>query len=403
MAKRAPQGSGTIRERKDKKGNPTGKWEARYTTGRDVNGKQIQRSIYGSSQKEVLDKLQKAHAEIKGGDYVEPSKMTVKEWLDIWLKTYIGNVKQTTHRAYTDHVNGHIVPHIGNVPLQKLKAHTIQELYNTLSKSGRRLQKGQKKEAPAGLSAKTIKNVHMVLRRALEQAHFLRYIKSNPTTSCVLPRNEKKDMQILQGVQIPQFINAIENHRYKALFTTMLFTGIRRGEALGLTWDNIDFARRTILVGKQLQRERVKGGKLQLVPLKNDKQRWLSPPDTVFSILSEHKCKQAERQLLVGQLWTNSNLVFTNDTGGGLDGDALYTAYKKMLSDNNLPSIRLHDLRHTAATLMIQNGDDIKTIQDALGHHSAGFTLDTYGHVTDQMKQASASRMEAYIQSIKTS
>ena len=117
----------------------------------------------------------------------------------------------------------------------------------------------------------------------------------------------------------------------------------------------------------------------------------------------EQKRRQAEKQLIAGQLWEKSNLVFTNDTGGPLDADAVYRAYKKLLADNNLPDIRLHDLRHTAAALMLQNGDDVKTLQEALGHHSAGFTLDMYGHVTERMKKESADRMEAYIKSLQKS
>jgi integrase len=184
------------------------------------------------------------------------------------------------------------------------------------------------------------------------------------------------------------------------LYLITLFTGVRRGEALGMTWECVDFSGGTILISKQLQREQVKGGKLRLVPLKNDKQRRISPPDTVFQLLKQQKREQAEKHLLAGQLWTETGLVFTNDMGGPLDADAVYKAYKKLLADNYLPDIRIHDLRHTAATLMLQNGDDVKTVQMALGHGSAGFTLDVYGHVTDKMKRDSAERMERYIKGI---
>jgi integrase len=137
------------------------------------------------------------------------------------------------------------------------------------------------------------------------------------------------------------------------------------------------------------------------VTVKNDKPRLLEPPATVFQLLAEQKRKQAEQQFLIGQLWESNNLVFTNDVGGALDMDAVYKAYKRLLCKNGLPNIRIHDLRHTAATLMLQNGDSIKAVQEALGHGSAGFTLDTYGHVTPQMKKDSADRMEAYIQGLR--
>jgi len=397
-ANRSAQGAGTIRQRSD------GRWEARYTVGRDPGtGRQKQKSIYGDTQSEVRKKLAQVVADIDNGVYAEPMKLTVGAWLDIWVKDYVGNVKPATRRAYTDHVNLQIKPALGAVPLQKLNAHTVQRFYNGLAESGRVLQKGQKKEAPSGLSPKTIRNIHAVLHRALKQAVLLSYIKANPADVCTLPRTEKKEMQILQGDEVAAFLKAVENHRHKVLYLTKLFTAMRRGEILGLSWDCVDFSGGTILINKQLQRDRVKGGKLNLVTVKNDKQRRISPPTTVFHLLMEHKRRQAEKQLLAGQLWEKSNLVFTNDSGGPLDADAVYRAYKKLLADNKLPDIRLHDLRHTAAALMLQNGDDVKTLQEALGHHSAGFTLDMYGHVTERMKKESADRMEAYIKSLQKS
>jgi integrase len=393
---RAAQGSGTIRQRKD------GRWEARYTVGRDPGtGKQIQRSIYGESEKEVLKQLQAVQVDLTNGTYTEPSKMTVGAWLDIWIEEYTKNVKDTTKRAYMDNVRLHIKPTLGAIKIQKLNAHTVQSFYNKLAESDRAKQKGQKKEAPDGLSAKTIRNIHAILHKALKQAVLLSYIKTNPSEACTLPRVEKKEMKILQGNELNAFIEAVAEHRHRELYLTTLFTGMRRGEVLGLTWKCVDFESGTILVDKQMQRERVKGGKLRLVAIKNDKQRRLTPPETVFQYLQDQKRKQTEKRLLAGSLWTDTGLVFTNDIGNPLDADAVYQSYKRLLASNNLSNIRLHDLRHTAATLMIQNGDDIKTVQEALGHHTAAFTLDVYGHVTNKMKRDSANNMERFIQSLK--
>jgi integrase len=395
-ANRAAQGSGTIRQR------PDGRWEGRYTVGHDPgSGKQVQKSVYAATQKEVRQKLAAITTDIDSGVYLEPARMTVGQWLDVWLKDYIINVKDTTKSAYSDNVRLHIKPALGAVALQKLNAHTIQSFYNSLAVSGRVLQKGQTKTAPAGLSAKTIRNIHAILHKALKQAVLLSYIKMNPADACTLPRVERHEMRILQGDEIPAFIRAVEGHKHKALFLTMLFTGMRRGEALGLTWDCVDFDGGTILIKQQMQRERVKGGKLRFVPLKNDKHRRVTPPATVFHLLREQLRHQSEQRLLAGSLWSDRGLVFTNETGSPLDADAVYQAYKKMLSANELANIRIHDLRHTAATLMLQTGDGIKEVQTALGHHTAAFTLDVYGHVTDRMKTDSAERMEAYIQGCK--
>jgi integrase len=209
-----------------------------------------------------------------------------------------------------------------------------------------------------------------------------------------------------------------------------MFTGVLTlsliilyGEVLGLTWDCVDFNNKTILVSKQLQRQQIKAQKqgrtnqkgdtqsrhqdkqprteLNLVPLKNDRQRRITPPDTVFALLEKQKEEQEDNRLKAGKLWVETGLVFTNDIGSPLDGDTVYQVYKRFLSDNGLSDIRLHDLRHTAATLMLQNGIGIKTVQETLGHHSSAFTLDVYGHVTDKMNRDSADKMEVFIKGVQ--
>ena len=367
---RAAQGAGTIRQR------PDGRWEARYTVGRDPGtGRQMQKSVYGDTQKEARQKLAQVTTAIDEGAYTEPSRLTVGAWLDIWLEEYTGNIKDTTARSYRDNVRLHIKPALGAVPLQKLNAHTIQKFYNDLSTNGR---KDQKYDAPAGLSAKSVRNVHVILHKALKQAVLIGYIKGNPTEACTLPRAEKKEIKILSAEELPRFLEAAEGHKHHALFIVYLFTGMRRGEVLGLTWDNVDFDNGIIHVRKQMQRERVKGGKLRLVTLKNEKHRQIAPANTVFQALRKHRAKQNEARLLVGPAWESNSLVFCNDLGSPLDADAVYQSYKRFLSSNGFSDLRLHDLRHTAATLMLQNGDSIKSVQEALGHHTAAFTLDVY-------------------------
>ena len=140
---RRAQGEGTIRQR------PDGRWEARYTVGRDGSGKQVRRSIYGDTEKEVLKRLQQAQVDIENGTYSEPSKLTISEWLDIWLRDYTVNIKPSTLSTYTHNINKHIKPALGAVKLQKLNAHTVQGFYKGLTSSGRILQKGQKKRSPA--------------------------------------------------------------------------------------------------------------------------------------------------------------------------------------------------------------------------------------------------------------
>ena len=390
---RAAQGSGTIRKKTvTRKGQPYTYWEARVTVGRDPGtGKQIQRSFSGKTQKEVREKMQAAAVAVNEGTYMEPSKMTLGQWLDVLAKDYLGSVKPFTLRAYSDQIKNHLKPALGAVKLDALNTHTIQSFYNSL---------GVGQNGKPGLSPKTVKNIHGVLHKALQQAVAIGYIRFNPADSCTLPRTTKKELAPLDEEQSKAFLQAIQGQRYETLFTVTLFTGLREGEALGLTWDCVDFSKGTILVSKQLQREKKKNGAYIFAPLKNDKARTITPAPWVLQVLRTHRAKQAEQRLRAGPLWEDSGFVFTNELGRHLAIHTVYKDFKKAVAAIGRPDARFHDLRHSYAVAAIRAGDDIKTVQGNLGHATAAFTLDVYGHVTDQMKQASAARMEGYIKEV---
>lgn len=384
--KRAARGSGTIRQRKD------GRWEARFITGTDPGtGKDIRKSVYGATQKEVRKKMTEALAALDQGDYREPCKMTLGQWLDVWSAEYLGGVKPFTVRSYSDHIKNHLKPCLGAVKLDALNAHTIQGFYNGL---------GKERDGKPPLSPKTVKNIHGVLHKALQQAVHLGYIRFNPTDACILPRVEKAPIQPLDEVQSKAFLAAIKGHRYEALFTVTLFTGMREGEAMGLMWECVDFERGTILLNKQLQQEKKKGGQYIFAPLKNDKARLIAPAPWVMQLLKIHRVHQMEQRLKVGPLWEDSGLVFTNELGRHLARCTVVKDFKKVVAQIGAPAVRFHDLRHSYAVAAIRSGDDIKTVQGNLGHATASFTLDVYGHVTEQMKQASADRMNGYIKDV---
>lgn len=381
---RAANGSGTIRQRKN------GTWEARYTAGYDPGtGKQIQKSIYGKTQKEVRVKLQQIEVSIEDGTYLEPSKMTISNWLDTWINEYLGNVKPGTVANYSQHVRIHIKPAIGSIKLSAIQPPQIQHLYNALQKKG--------------LSAKTIKNVHGCLHKALQTAVRMGYIARNPADGCILPRVIKKEIHPLDMPEVETFLKAVEGHPLEVLFKVDLFTGLRSGEILGLTWDCIDFENGTIYVCRQLVPPRRKGGAYTYGTLKNDKPRTITPAPSVMKMLKDHSLKQKIQRLQAGAAWDDEgfkNLVFTNETGKHLTQVGVWKQLHKVLRDTGIENLRFHDLRHTYAVNSLQSGDDVKTVQENLGHHTAAFTLDVYGHVTDTMKKKSADRMEAYIQSI---
>lgn len=183
-------------------------------------------------------------------------------------------------------------------------------------------------------------------------------------------------------------------------FTVTLFTGMREGEVLGLMWSCVDFEKGTILIDKQLQQEKKRGGQYVFAPLKNDKARTITPAPWVMDLLKHHRAQQAELRLRAGPMWEDSGLVFTNELGHHLARCTLVNAFKAVVTSIGRPDARFHDLRHSYAVAAIRSGDDIKTVQGNLGHATAAFTLDVYGHVTDQMKRESAARMESYIKDV---
>lgn len=393
-SKKAASGMGNIRKvSKTRNGKTYTYYEARYTEGYDPGtGKQIQRSITGKTEEEVTKKLRAATAALDSGTYIVPCKMTVGEWMDVWSNQYLGGVKESTVAAYNATIRTHIKPGLGAIRLDALDTHLVQSFYNSLGKPT--------KDRDA-VSPKTVKNIHGVLHKALQQAVANGYIRFNATDACILPRIVKKELQPLDDAEIKLFLNAIKGHQFELLYTVTLFTGMREGEALGLTWDCVDFIRGIILIKKQLQKEKKVGGAFQLVSLKNDKPRRITPAPWVMQLLRDRKLQQYEAKEKAADMWSNPlNLVFTNELGGHLVPQTVVRHYKEIVTSIGRPDARFHDLRHSYAVASLRSGDDIKTVQGNLGHATASFTLDVYGHVTDQMKLESAARMEAYIKGI---
>ena len=414
---RAAQGAGSIRQR------PDGRWEARITIGTNPGtGKPIRRSIYGSTQKEVLATMRNIQKSIDDGVYIEPNRMTLAQWLDIWQKDYLLSQKYGTIKTYKAQVATHIKPALGAVKLSELTPHMVQGFYNELLSNGRIVPKRDKSgkiikkngvtvTETAPLSAKTVRNVHGVLTKALTQAVKLGYIPRNPCDMVDLPRVEKTEITPLTDDQVKAYMAAAAGDDYGDILKVILFTGMREAEAMGLTWDCVDFSKGAIKICKQLQKRTEESGGFQFAALKNDRTRILRPAPFVMEMLHMVKRKQAERRLRAGEAWhdwispgknySDCRLVFTNALGDHLHPQRLYSHHKKVAAKAGAPGARVHDLRHTFAVLSLQNGDDVKTVQENLGHATAAFTLDVYGHVSERMKEDSAARMQVYFDNLK--
>lgn len=382
---RNAQGGGTIRQRAN------GLWEARYTVGRDPGtGKQIQRSIYGSTQKEVRQKLAQITASIDKGTYQTPNKITVSAWMDEWLTTFCENkVKPLTLQSYRASIKNHIVPAIGAMELQAVKGSHVQRLYNSMTR--------------AGLSGKTVKNTSAIMHKAFSVALKQGIIAANPCDAAELPKAEHKEIHPLADDEIPLFLSAIDGSPMRNAYALCLFAGLREGECLGLSWKQVDFERGRITVSQQLQKVRTEGkGEYQITPsTKSGKPRTIEPPPIAFEYLRAERVKQLENRLKAGPMWSNpDDLVFTDEVGTHYAIHTFYKRFKAIAASIGRPDARPHDLRHTAATVAIASGADVKSVQELLGHATASFTLNVYAHTSEQMMKDTAARVQSYYDSM---
>ena len=384
-------GLGSIRkqERKRKDGSIYEYWEGRMTLSYDPSTRQqIMKTFTGATREEVLLKMRSSG--IEPVTVEKTDSLLLKAWLETWQNEYLEGVKASTAYLYGQDIALYILPHLGQYHLDELTTTIVQRFYNQLL------------HPPSGkkpLSPKTIRCIHGVLHQALDQAVNTGVLQSNPSSACKLPKVHKKEVVPMEDSQIMSFLERIKDHPHEYLYKITLFTGLREGEILGLTWDCVDMKRGILTVKQQLTKAKQKGGKYYFSSTKNDKRRTIALSPSVVRLFKYQKQKQLLMESAASE-WEKSNLVFTNAKGGFLSYRTVYDCYKRIVKKMGCPELRFHDLRHQYAVIAIKNGDDIKTIQGNLGHATAAFTLDVYGHVTEEMKRNSADRMESYMQAL---
>ena len=375
-------GECTVRKRAD------GRWEGRY---KDVVTNK-KKSVYAKTQKEVLAIIKEKMIEYNIGSNKAFATLDMKNWVKVWLEKYNVHIKPLTRLSYERITNTHIIPQIGDKLLIELTMPDLQDMYE-------RLLNGR------GLNPKTIKNVHGVIHKCLDKARVLGYIQKNVADDVVLPRTKKPQIVPIEENIVPLFVEEAMKDKYADIFIVTMFTGMRQGEVLGLSWRDIDFAKGTITINNQLQKISKKGGGYFLASTKNDKERIIAPADIVIDVLKKRQKEQNEDKRKAGRLWEAkgefADLVFTHETGKHFAHGTVYKHCKRILNNIGLPESRFHDLRHSYAVISLQNGDDIKTVQENLGHHSAAFTLDTYAHMTNKMRYESAKRMNDFVEQMQ--
>ncbi|MBS1383122.1 MAG: site-specific integrase [Clostridiales bacterium] len=375
MAKRRANGEGNLRKRKD------GRWEGRYTAGRDPEtGKAIYKNVLGKTQAEVKAKLKQAIEEAKGLDAAKVGRYTVGQWMEVWFEHYAKvKVRPSSHQTYRGYIDNHIKPNIGKIPLEKLTSLELQKFYKKLLTSGR-VDRIESKKQSKGLSPKTVRNIHQIIASAVKLAKEQKIIASDPTEGCALPKLEHREMKTLPVEQLQSFLREAKDSGVFELYYLELATGLRRGELLGLKWEDIDLERGDLQVKRQIARI---DGEVVEAPLKTkNAYRTLPLAEDTIGVLKAQKKKTGD-----------SPWVFPSPTGGPISPDSVLHMLYRVLKRAGLPRVRFHDLRHTFATLALQNGVDVKTVSGMLGHFSAGFTLDTYAHVTTASQRQAAKTM----------
>lgn len=381
-SRKGASGSGTIRKR------PDGRWEGRVTVGRDPKtGRQKQKSVYGATQREVRQKIQQIAVKIDSGDYVEPSKTTLAEWLEEWLAEHKTNLKYSSVSTYRALIANHIVPEIGSLPLQKITPVTLQRFFN--------------REAAKGLSANTLALIRAIIAGAFACAERLGLVRKNPCAVMSGISVPRPKIDPLSRSELVQLLEELQGSPYYHAVALMVFTGLRPGELIGLTWDRIDYDRRLLVVDRQLKYE---NGRWVFASPKSGRSRFVPMPEAIASLLKDRRKVQLSDRLAAGSAWHEDveGLVFTTSLGSQYIPYTFRTHLKKAAIAIGRPDITPKSLRHTYAVDSLLAMTNPKAVQGALGHHSASFTLNTYAHYTDEMRKDAAERMDAFIAALNS-
>jgi integrase len=370
-SRRRAKGEGSIYQRKD------GRYVAEITL---EDGKRKQ--FYGKTQKEALEKRRKAQREQEQGTLATGPQQTVKQFLEYWLENvYKMRVRLVTYEARRTVVNKHLLPILGRIRLQKLTAQHVQALYV--------------KKLKEGLSPVTVRTINVVLHTALNYAKRIKLVGSNVCDDVELPGQKQYEVQVvLTPEQAQVLLLKVRGHYLEALTTLALTTGLRRGEILGLRWQDIDLEKGSLQVRRTLVYMAHHGFK-EGEPKTEASKRKIVLPQFVIEVLKKHRTMQLEARLKMGTAWIDRDLVFPNKHGNFLTPASLASQFTRLLKDAGLPHMRFHDLRHNTATLLLSMGVSMKVIQELLGHSSFSTTANIYSHVLPAMQQEAMDKMDA--------
>jgi integrase len=324
---------------------------------------------------------------MNAGNYVEPSRETLGSWLDSWLKIIKPTVKPSTWASYEKNMRLHVKPHLGSRELRRLNAADLDKLYSRLLTEGR-----ADHAHGTGLSPRTVRYVATILGRALKDATRKGLIPRSPAAdadppSAKVAASKSSDMHTWTGDQMSTFLAACHDHRYGPVFAFLAGTGCRRGEALGLRWRDVDLDENRASIVQSVAKV---AGKVLIGDTKSSSGRRVALDAELVAMLREHRTTQLERRLLLGTGWRDHDLVFAGPIGEPIYPETVSRSFKELVDRLGLPAIRLHDLRHTWATIALGAGIHPKVVQERLGHANVSITLNIYSHVAPTLHDDAA-------------
>ncbi len=379
--------TGHIRKKKIKNGHI---WQVIVELGSDESGKRkrIYRNIRGQKQ-EAQKLLASLLTELSNGTYIEPSKITLKEYFLDWMETYVKmNLSPTTIDSYRINIEKHVIPTLGHIKLQELKPMDLQKFYKMKLENGRTDGKG-------GLSARSVRYIHRNIHEALEHAVRMQLIPRNVAALVTLPKAKPYKANVYNEKQLLILLEkAMGTDMELAIFLTATL-GLRRGELLGLKWSDVDFETGRIRIQNNLVQ--TQKGSVCKEPKSKSSSRGLDLPEGLVAILKKHHKIQAQNKLKLGAAYDKRDFICCQNNGYPFSPGYYSKKFKTFLEENGLPHIRLHDLRHSNATLMLMYGIQPKVASSSLGHSSIGITLDLYSHVLPEMQKEVADKIESGI------
>lgn len=368
-----------------KRGNGEGSIYRRKSDGRWVGSLSLpdgtRKVYYGKKQSEVIAKLDQAANDLRHGLLTVGSTTTLQEYLENWLENvHKPTIRISTYLNYRKLLHNYLVPGLGKVKLQKLTPQQVQVFYS--------------QKMSDGLAPKTINNIHGVLHKALDNAVKWNILSRNVCDAVTPPRIPRKEKNVLTKQQAHTLLEEVRTHRLEALFTLAITTGMREGELLALHWQDMNLEDCSIQVKRAVSY--LKGyGYVESEPKTAKSRRMIMLPVFVVAILRRHKSQQEEQRREVGSAWMEKDLVFTNALGYFYSASTLRKVFRRFLVSIGLPHMRFHDLRHSAATILLAMNVHPKVVREILGHSQIAMTLDVYSHALPSLQEEVTKQWES--------